>query len=123
MRSDLVEILARLIAEIGVPECPSGRPVRIRPDWVCEILSPSNEKRDLVDKMRTLHASAVPHYWVLNTEEKVLVVHRHSAAGYVVVLTASSVRPSELNRSKTSSSASVCFSATKTTTTKAALDS
>jgi Uma2 family endonuclease len=73
-----------------VPECPAGRPVRVRPDWVCEILSPSNEKRDLVDKMRTLHASGVPHYWVLNPEEKVLVIQRHSAAGYVVVLTASS---------------------------------
>lgn len=72
-----------------VPECPSGRPVRARPDWVCEILSPSNEKRDLVDKMRTLHGSGVPHYWILNPEEKVLVVHRHSPDGYVVILTAS----------------------------------
>ena len=73
-----------------VTECPTGRPVRIRPDWVCEILSPSNEKRDLVDKMRTLHASGVPYYWILNPEEKVLAVHRHSADGYVVMLTASS---------------------------------
>jgi Uma2 family endonuclease len=72
-----------------VPECPTGRPVRQKPDWVCEILSPSNEKRDLVDKMRTLHSAGVSHYWVLNPEEKVLVIHRHSAAGYVVVLTAS----------------------------------
>ena len=73
-----------------VPECPSGRPVRIRPDWVCEILSPSNEKRDLVDKMRVLHASEVPHYWVLNPEEKIVVVHRHQPDGFLVVLTASS---------------------------------
>ena len=35
-----------------VVECPRGRPVRVRPDWVCELLSPSNEKRDLIDKMR-----------------------------------------------------------------------
>ncbi|HUH05144.1 MAG TPA: Uma2 family endonuclease, partial [Kofleriaceae bacterium] len=34
-----------------VPERPTGRPIRVRADWVCEILSPSNEKRDLVDKM------------------------------------------------------------------------
>lgn len=73
-----------------VPECPSGRPVRTRPDWVCEILSPSNEKRDLVDKMRVLHASGVPHYWILNPEEKVLVVHRHEPGGYLVALTAAS---------------------------------
>lgn len=73
-----------------VERCPTGRPVRERPDWVCEILSPSNEKRDLVDKMRTLHACGVPHYWILKPEEKVLAVHRHSAAGYVLVSTASS---------------------------------
>lgn len=73
-----------------VPECPKGRPVQARPDWVCEILSPSNEKRDLVDKMRTLQASEVPHYWILNPEERVLVVYRHSDAGYVVVATATS---------------------------------
>jgi hypothetical protein len=40
--------------------------------------------------MRTLHGAEVPHYWILSPEEKVLVVHRHSAAGYVVVLTCSS---------------------------------
>jgi Uma2 family endonuclease len=73
-----------------VPTCPAGRPVRIRPGWVCEILSPSSEKRDLVDKLRTLHGAGVPHYWILNPEEKVLVVHRHQAGGYLIVLSASS---------------------------------
>jgi Uma2 family endonuclease len=73
-----------------VTDRPTGRPVRIRPDWVGEILSPSNEKRDLVDKMRVLHASGVPHYWILKPEEKILVVHRHEAAGYLVALTSAS---------------------------------
>ena len=72
------------------PERPTGRPIRARADWVCEILSPSNEKRDLVDKMQTLHREGVGHYWILNPEEKVLVVHRHHADGYLVALTASS---------------------------------
>lgn len=73
-----------------LPEPPSTRPVRVRPDWVCEVLSPSNEKRDLVDKMRVLREAAVPHYWILNPVEKVLVVHRLEANGYLVALTASS---------------------------------
>ena len=30
-----------------VPERPRGKPVRITPDWVCEVLSPSTMKRDL----------------------------------------------------------------------------
>jgi Uma2 family endonuclease len=72
-----------------VPERPQRRPVRIHPDWVCEILSPSNEKRDLVDKMRVLREAGVPHYWILNPDEKVLVVHRLHPDGYLVALTAS----------------------------------
>jgi Uma2 family endonuclease len=72
-----------------VPQPPRERPVRIRPDWVCEILSPSNEKRDLVDKMRVLREAGVPHYWILRPDEKVLVGHRLEPNGYLVALTAS----------------------------------
>jgi Uma2 family endonuclease len=71
-----------------VPERPTGRPVRIRPDWACELLSPSNAKRDLVDKFQVLHRNGVPHYWIADPRERTLVVHRWSDAGYVVVLTA-----------------------------------
>ena len=71
-----------------VPDCPRGRPIRVRPDWVCEILSPSNEKRDLVDKMRVLFSAGVPHYWILNPDEQVLIVHRLDPGGYLVALTA-----------------------------------
>jgi Uma2 family endonuclease len=63
--------------------------VRIRPDWVCEILSPPKEKRDLVDKLHVLRAHGVPHYWILHPEEKVLVVHRLEAQGYLVAPSAS----------------------------------
>jgi Uma2 family endonuclease len=69
-------------------ECPRGRPIRARPDWVCEILSPSNEKRDLVDKMRLLREAGVGHYWIVNPEERILVVHRLDERGWVVALSA-----------------------------------
>ena len=68
--------------------CPRGRPIRVRPGWVCELLSPSNEKRDLVDKVRVLHTAGVPHYWIGNPEEKTLVVHRWEPKGYLIALTA-----------------------------------
>jgi Uma2 family endonuclease len=68
-----------------VPERPSEWPVRLRPDWVCEILSPKHERRDLVDKPRVLHAAEVPHYWVIDPEERILLVHRWSRDGYIVV--------------------------------------
>jgi Uma2 family endonuclease len=68
-----------------VLERPSEWPVRVRPDWVCEIVSPKHEKQDLVDKPRVLHLAEVPHYWVLDPEERILLVHRWSRDGYVVV--------------------------------------
>jgi Uma2 family endonuclease len=71
-----------------VSTCPTGRPIRERPDWVCELLSPSNERRDLVDKLRVLHRLGVPHYWIANPEERTLVVHRWEPGGYLIVLTA-----------------------------------
>lgn len=71
-----------------VPERPTGRPVRIRPDWACELVSPSNEKRDRVDKFQVLHANGVPHYWIGDPLEQTLIVHRWQPQGYLVVLTA-----------------------------------
>ncbi|MCW5804205.1 MAG: Uma2 family endonuclease [Deltaproteobacteria bacterium] len=71
-----------------VPERPVERPVRIRPDWVCEVLSPSNAKRDRIDKLNVLHANGVPHYWIADPIENTLEVHRWSERGYTVILSA-----------------------------------
>jgi Uma2 family endonuclease len=71
-----------------MPERPTGRPVRTRPDWVCEPLSPSNAKRDLVDKLQVLHANRVPQYWIVDPLERTLIVHRWESRGYLVVLKA-----------------------------------
>jgi len=64
---------------------PESWPVTIRPDWVCEIVSPKHEKTDLVDKPRVLHLAQVPHYCVLDPEARILLVHRWSPDGYTVV--------------------------------------
>jgi Uma2 family endonuclease len=71
-----------------LPERPSGRPIRTRPDWACELLSPSNAKRDLVDKFKVLQVNGVPHYWICDPIEQTLLVHRWQPQGYLVVLTA-----------------------------------
>jgi len=68
-----------------VPTQPKEWPVRLRPDWVCEILSPSHERHDLVVKPRVLHTTGVPHYWVLEPEDQILLVHRWSPDGYTIV--------------------------------------
>lgn len=67
------------------PGRPSGRPIRQRPDWACEMLSRSNVKRDLVDKFKVLHANGVPYYWIADPLEQTLIVHRWEPAGYLVV--------------------------------------
>lgn len=70
------------------PERPRGRPIRIRPDWVCEILSASNALNDLGIKLAAYHRTGVPHYWIVDPERETLTVYRSSGDGYVVVLSA-----------------------------------
>lgn len=71
-----------------VPERPRGRRIQLRPDWVCEVLSSSNAKADLVDKLRVYQRAAIPHYWIVDPAEEVLTVYRHGGRAYEVALTA-----------------------------------
>lgn len=54
----------------------SGLPDRnffeIVPDWVCEILSGSTEKRDRTLKMRIYGNAAVPHIWLIDPRLQIL---------------------------------------------------
>jgi Uma2 family endonuclease len=68
-------------------ERPAGIPIRVLPDWVCEILS-SNRRHDLVKKKRIDHACKLPHYWILDPAEETLAVHRWGPDGYIEVLAA-----------------------------------
>lgn len=67
---------------------PEGRPVRLRPDWVCEVLSESNRANDTVLKLRRYHEAGVPHYWLVAPDSGTLVVFRHEPKGYAIVLSA-----------------------------------
>lgn len=71
-----------------MPEMPADFPVVLRPDWVCEILSPSNTKNDVVRKKRTYHRCQVPHYWVIDPVSETLEVHRWTDQGYLIVQSA-----------------------------------
>ena len=79
-----------------VPERPIGTPVRDRPDWVCEVVSPSNANTDTVKKLRIYHNAQVSHYWIVDPRDSTLSVMRWSEAGYTTVLRAErgeTVRP------------------------------
>lgn len=68
-------------------ERPTGSPIAVVPDWVCEILS-TNRRHDLVRKKRVYHGAHVPYYWVVDPSEQTLSVHRFSPDGYVEILSA-----------------------------------
>jgi Uma2 family endonuclease len=68
-----------------LPELPDEEYVVVRPDWVCEVLSPSNRKRDLVEKKIILHQAKVPHYWIMDPEDQTVTVMRWNQEGYLSV--------------------------------------
>jgi Uma2 family endonuclease len=70
------------------PERPIGVPVKQRPDWLCEVVSPSNAKDDTIKKLRLYHRSEVPHYWIVDPRDATLTVMRWSADGYVTLMRA-----------------------------------
>lgn len=71
-----------------MPELPDEFPVTVRPDWVCEIVSPSNERNDIVKKMRTYQRCGVSHSWVLDPIAETLIVYRWTEGGYLLVQSA-----------------------------------
>lgn len=71
-----------------VPERPTGTPITQRPDWVCEVLSPSNPGTDRVTKLNQYHRFAIPHYWIVDPMEESLSVLRWTPDGYLLVLAA-----------------------------------
>lgn len=67
---------------------PSGRVVTVAPDWVCEVLSPSNAKLDRVEKLQAYFAAGVGHYWLLDPLEGSLEVFRRTDLAYALVQSA-----------------------------------
>lgn len=49
--------------------------IDIIPDWVCEILSPSNSSKDFVDVKQAIMLAKVPHYWIVDIQRKCLIVY------------------------------------------------
>jgi Uma2 family endonuclease len=59
--------------------------VRVLPDWVCEVLSPSNLAHDLVYKRRVYHQAKVGHYWIVDIQREEITVLRWEAEGWLVL--------------------------------------
>lgn len=72
-----------------LPVLADEHPVGVRPDWVCEVLSPSNPGNDLLKKIRVYQRAQVPHYWIVDPVEESLIVYRWTPEGYLLVASSS----------------------------------
>ncbi len=72
----------------NLPNPPSEYPVETRPDWVCEVISPSNRRTDLVTKRGIYERAGVPWYWQVDPELRTVTVLEWSDRGYIVRLVA-----------------------------------
>ena len=74
-----------------MPTSPSGYPLKLRPDWVCEIMCDSDaRRRDGLQKRRIYADHDVPFYWLIDTERSTLtILALADRGGYVELLTAS----------------------------------
>ena len=70
-----------------MPALPSEVPIKLRPDWICEILS-TNRRNDLIKKKRAYHRHEVGHYWLVDPVDEILTAHRWHPDGDVEVLSA-----------------------------------
>jgi Uma2 family endonuclease len=52
----------------NVPELPEENPIDIRPDWVCEVLSPSTAVTDVRKKLPVYASEGVPFIWLVDPE-------------------------------------------------------
>ena len=50
-------------------------PVLWRPDWVCEILSASTERRDRAEKLPLYARAGVPHVWIVDPDARFVEVY------------------------------------------------
>ena len=55
-----------------LPEPWDKRPIDVRPDWICEVLSPSNVGQDRVRKRHLYAQYQVPYYWLVDPFERTL---------------------------------------------------
>lgn len=64
---------------------PDEALIDVVPDWVCEILSPSNPTNDTIRKKRIYQRAGVGH-WILDPRDESLQVFRCQPGGYLEVL-------------------------------------
>jgi Uma2 family endonuclease len=68
-----------------MPELPVDEPIRVVPDWVCEILSPTTRRYDQSVKMPYYAKVGVPFLWLVDIDARVLTVHRLESSDWCII--------------------------------------
>ncbi len=55
-----------------VPDLPDENPLRVVPDWACEILSPNTVRDDRVKKLRIYAQHDVPWVWLVDPSARTI---------------------------------------------------
>ena len=58
-----------------MPELPATAAIELAPDWICEVLSPSNTRHDRARKMPLYAAHNVPAAWLIDPVEQTVEVY------------------------------------------------
>ncbi len=64
---------------------PEDTPIRMVPDWVCEILSPTTRRHDLLVKKPYYAKVGVPHHWVIDLLARTLTAYRLQSGLWVEI--------------------------------------
>ncbi len=64
-----------------MPEIPEERSIDVVPDWVCEILSPTNRRHDLLVKKPYYARVGVAFHWLVDREARTLTAY-HLEGGH-----------------------------------------
>jgi len=70
-----------------MPRMPSVAYFKLRPDWVCEISSPSTAALDRDRKLGVYARESIPHGWIVDPLAKTLEIFRLKGDAWVTVAT------------------------------------
>jgi Uma2 family endonuclease len=77
-----------------LPNIPDDQPyLTLAPDFVCEVLSPSTQRRDRVQKLPLYRREGVGHVWLIDPAARTLEVYRLDGESFRLVDTFAGTEP------------------------------
>ena len=80
-----------------LPQRPTGV-MEITPDWVCEIVSPGHERKDMFHNFMLLQSFAVPYYWLISPEDRTILAYQLVGENYHIVFSIECTKPEDFKK-------------------------